>query len=141
MYIYSGIIVSLFVLGFTRSFFFYWVCSKCSQALHDNMFSNIIRATMHFYNTNPSGECGQQCSLPLGTTEGTLRSDPPFPSLHPSMQPLALTRLGRAVESESQTRKTSGRPACRCIYMSGALCTYTQMHTPHTPLPRQTTLP
>lgn len=56
VYIYSVIIVSLFVLAFTRSFVFYWVCSRCSQALHDLMFSRIIRATMHFFNTNPSGE-------------------------------------------------------------------------------------
>ncbi|KAE8737217.1 ABC-transporter, subfamily C member 16, partial [Frankliniella occidentalis] len=54
IYIYTAIIVCLFVLGFTRSFFFYWVCSRSSQALHDNMFANIIRATMHFFNTNPS---------------------------------------------------------------------------------------
>ncbi|KAJ1523375.1 hypothetical protein ONE63_001242 [Megalurothrips usitatus] len=66
VYIYTGIIVALFVLAFTRSFFFYWVCARCSQALHDSMFGNIIRATMHFFNTNPSGRILNRFSKDLG---------------------------------------------------------------------------
>lgn len=43
------------MIGLTRSFVFYCVCMRCSQRLHDFMFGALIRASMRFFDTNPSG--------------------------------------------------------------------------------------
>lgn len=51
----SVIVFSIFVIGIIRSFSFYSICLKSSQRLHDRIFSALIRASMRFFDTNPSG--------------------------------------------------------------------------------------
>ncbi len=38
-----------------RTFAFFSVCLKASTKLHDNLFRGVTRATMQFFNRNPSG--------------------------------------------------------------------------------------
>lgn len=52
---YSILIWSIFFISLTRSFAFYSICIRCSQRLHDFMFGALIRASMRFFETNPSG--------------------------------------------------------------------------------------
>lgn len=54
--VYCGLIIALFLLALTRSIVFYNICIRCSQKLHDLMFSKICRTHMSFFHKNPSGE-------------------------------------------------------------------------------------
>jgi len=56
IYIYSGLILATFFLALFRSYLFFNVCMRASVNLHNSMFSSITRATMYFFNTNPSGK-------------------------------------------------------------------------------------
>lgn len=53
--IYTVLVISLIVAIFVRSAIFVTVCTRASLNLHNRMFDAIIRATMHFFNTNSSG--------------------------------------------------------------------------------------
>ncbi|KAJ1525502.1 hypothetical protein ONE63_010311 [Megalurothrips usitatus] len=72
VYIYSAIIGFLLLVTLVRTVAYFWICSRCSQALHDLMFSNVIRATMLFFNTNPSGRILNRFSKDLGSIDEAL---------------------------------------------------------------------
>lgn len=55
MYIYSTLMVLLIVFTMVRVFVFFNVCMRASTNLHNNMFQNITRASMGFFNTNSAG--------------------------------------------------------------------------------------
>lgn len=57
IYIYTAFIIGCIVLTTFRAMFFYKVCMNASKNLHNSMFSNVIQATMRFFDTNASGEC------------------------------------------------------------------------------------
>jgi ATP-binding cassette subfamily C (CFTR/MRP) protein 4 len=56
IYIYTAVTVGTVVATLARSFAFFSVCMRASIHLHDSMFRSITRATMYFFNTNPSGK-------------------------------------------------------------------------------------
>jgi len=56
IYIYTAVTVGTVVITLVRSFTFFNVCMRASVNLHDLMFRSITRATMYFFNTNPSGK-------------------------------------------------------------------------------------
>ncbi|XP_043465525.1 ATP-binding cassette sub-family C member 4-like [Leptopilina heterotoma] len=66
IYVYIGIVSSIFVIGFTRSYAFYRLCMRASQRLHDMVFSALIRTGMRFFDTNPSGRILNRFSKDLG---------------------------------------------------------------------------
>lgn len=66
IYVYTGLIVGLFVVALARSLLFYKLAMWSSQALHDMLFNNIIRATMRFFDTNPSGRILNRFSKDIG---------------------------------------------------------------------------
>lgn len=72
IYIYTGIVVSIFVFGLTRSFAFYTVCLRCSQRLHDLVFGALIRTSMRFFDTNPSGRILNRFSKDMGAIDELL---------------------------------------------------------------------
>lgn len=72
MYIYTGILVALFVAAIARSLIFYKTCMRSSQSLHDRMFSNLIRTSMRFYDTNPSGRILNRFSKDMGAIDELL---------------------------------------------------------------------
>lgn len=72
IYIYTGIVLSIFLVGIIRSQVFYKTCMTCSQRLHDMMFSALIRTGMRFFDTNPSGRILNRFSKDMGTIDELL---------------------------------------------------------------------
>ncbi|XP_055710935.1 probable multidrug resistance-associated protein lethal(2)03659 [Phlebotomus papatasi] len=71
--ILNGCLVgSIFLLAIIRSIGFYEVCIKASQELHNSMFKGVIGATMHFFETNPSGRILNRFSRDLGSVDELL---------------------------------------------------------------------
>ncbi|XP_023313499.1 multidrug resistance-associated protein 4-like [Trichogramma pretiosum] len=55
IYLYTFLVLAVFCIGMLRSIIFYVGCMTCSQRLHDLAFSALIRASMRFFDQNPSG--------------------------------------------------------------------------------------
>jgi ATP-binding cassette subfamily C (CFTR/MRP) protein 4 len=55
IYVYSGLVASVVLLSVCSVICFFAVCMRASIHLHNAMFSGITRATMWFFNNNPSG--------------------------------------------------------------------------------------
>ncbi|KAB0797835.1 hypothetical protein PPYR_09004 [Photinus pyralis] len=72
IYGYGGIILMIAILTIFRNFSFYTICMRSSERLHYNMFSSIIRGTMRFFNTNPSGRILNRFSKDMGLIDDML---------------------------------------------------------------------
>jgi ABC-type multidrug transport system fused ATPase/permease subunit len=72
LYIYTSIVTTLFVVTIIRSFAFYKYCMRCSSSLHNSMFNSIIRTSMHFFHTNPSGRIMNRFSKDMGSVDELL---------------------------------------------------------------------
>lgn len=56
IYIFAIITLGMIIFTLLRSFAFVTMCINISLNLHNYMFNGITRATMYFFNTNPSGK-------------------------------------------------------------------------------------
>ncbi|KAI4464485.1 atp-binding cassette sub-family c [Holotrichia oblita] len=74
IYIYSGITIATIIISLVRSFAFFKTCMRSSIRLHNRMFENITRATMRFFNTNPSGRILNRFSKDMGAIDELLPS-------------------------------------------------------------------
>lgn len=72
IYCYSFSMLIVLYLVFQRSFAFFQMCLKASRNLHDKLFRGITRATMYFFNTNPSGRILNRFSKDIGSIDTTL---------------------------------------------------------------------
>lgn len=72
IYSYTAIVVAIFFFGITRSLTFYKLCMRCSQRLHDFMFGALIRSSMRFFDTNPSGRILNRFSKDMGAIDELL---------------------------------------------------------------------
>ncbi|CAK9828719.1 Probable multidrug resistance-associated protein lethal(2)03659 [Anthophora retusa] len=72
VYVYTGLIVFTIVITLTRSISFFTACMRASIRLHDRMFECISRATMRFFNTNPSGRVLNRFSKDMGAIDELL---------------------------------------------------------------------
>ncbi|XP_029164699.1 probable multidrug resistance-associated protein lethal(2)03659 [Nylanderia fulva] len=72
VYIYTTIVLSIFLIGIIRSIAFYKTCMTCSQRLHDMMFGALIRTGMRFFDTNPSGRILNRFSKDMSTVDESL---------------------------------------------------------------------
>lgn len=72
IYYYSFSMMIVLYLVFQRSFAFFIMCLKASRNLHDKLFRGITRATMYFFNTNPSGRILNRFSKDIGSIDTTL---------------------------------------------------------------------
>ncbi|XP_050579550.1 probable multidrug resistance-associated protein lethal(2)03659 isoform X2 [Bombus affinis] len=72
MYVYTGLIVSTVIITIVRSITFFSTCMRASIKLHDRMFRCISRATMKFFNTNPSGRVLNRFSKDMGAIDEVL---------------------------------------------------------------------
>jgi ATP-binding cassette subfamily C (CFTR/MRP) protein 4 len=74
IYIFSGIIALTVVMFLSRSFLFFNVAMRASRHLHNAMFEGVSRATMYFFNTNPSGRILNRFSKDMGQVDEILPS-------------------------------------------------------------------
>lgn len=63
---YSALIFSLFISAFFRVICLYLICLRCSIKLHETIFSNLLRAPMLFFETNPTGRVLNRFTRDLG---------------------------------------------------------------------------
>ncbi|CAG9575824.1 unnamed protein product [Danaus chrysippus] len=72
IYIWGAAILGCILLTTGRSILFLYVCMKSSIKLHNQMFSNILSATMRFFDTNPSGRILNRFSKDMGVVDEIL---------------------------------------------------------------------
>ncbi|KAJ8716036.1 hypothetical protein PYW08_013321 [Mythimna loreyi] len=72
IYIWAATIFGCIITTSGRSFMFLWVCMRSSIKLHNQMFSNILSATMRFFDTNPSGRILNRFSKDMGIVDEVL---------------------------------------------------------------------
>lgn len=72
LYIYGGLIVSLFIFALLRSMLFYKLAMISSQKLHDSIFFSVINASMRFFDTNPGGRILNRFSKDIGSVDEML---------------------------------------------------------------------
>ncbi|XP_046428414.1 ATP-binding cassette sub-family C member 4-like [Neodiprion fabricii] len=72
IYIYTGCIVGSILVLTLRSMMFVTVCMNASRNIHNSMFANLLRATMRFFNTNPSGRILNRFSKDVGAMDELL---------------------------------------------------------------------
>jgi ATP-binding cassette, subfamily C (CFTR/MRP), member 4 len=69
IYIFSALTAMTVILTLSRSFFFFNVAMRASRYLHNAMYEGITKATMFFFNTNPSGRILNRFSKDIGERE------------------------------------------------------------------------
>ncbi|XP_059486251.1 probable multidrug resistance-associated protein lethal(2)03659 [Neocloeon triangulifer] len=72
IFIFTGLMVGVIVFSLGRTFLFFRVCMRASVNLHDSMFNSITRATMAFFNANPSGRVLNRFSKDMGAIDELL---------------------------------------------------------------------
>ncbi|CAG9860398.1 unnamed protein product [Phyllotreta striolata] len=72
MWIYTIFIFSSVIFLTLRSFLYYIICMKASKVLHNKMFTNVLRAPMRFFDTNPSGRILSRFSKDMGAMDELL---------------------------------------------------------------------
>jgi len=55
IYIFSGLTGGCFIFIIMGTMQFFYICTKSSKVLHQNMFSAILRSPMSFFDQNPVG--------------------------------------------------------------------------------------
>ncbi|XP_043470122.1 ATP-binding cassette subfamily C member 4-like [Leptopilina heterotoma] len=69
IYIYSALICCAAIIIYIKYFCYYDMCLRSSINLHSNMFYNIIRASMLFFHSNPSGRIINRFSKDIGLVD------------------------------------------------------------------------
>lgn len=72
LYFFGVLVILLFVVALIRSMLFYKLAMNSSQKLHDVMFTNILKAPMRFFDTNPSGRILNRFSKDMGAVDELL---------------------------------------------------------------------
>ncbi|KAF5273657.1 hypothetical protein FQR65_LT04657 [Abscondita terminalis] len=72
IYVYTVLILIAIVLTTFRSALFLKICMNASRGLHNTMFNNILKATMRFFDTNPSGRILNRFSKDMGAVDEIL---------------------------------------------------------------------
>lgn len=66
IYEYSAVMIATIILAVFHCIFFFIFFMHASIHLHDNIFSQLLQATMKFFNTNPTGRILNRFSKDLG---------------------------------------------------------------------------
>lgn len=74
IYIFTALTIGTVLITLSRSFMFFNVAMRASKRLHDAMFSGVTRASMFFFNTNPSGRILNRFSKDIGQIDEILPS-------------------------------------------------------------------
>ncbi|XP_061403043.1 ATP-binding cassette sub-family C member 4-like [Musca vetustissima] len=86
--IYSVLIAAVVIMIILRCYLFLKTCMHASKVLHERMFSSILKATMRFFDTNPSGRILNRFSKDMGAMDESL------PRFMSEFTHLALVMLG-----------------------------------------------
>ena len=70
--IYGCLIIACMFITIIRSILFIKNCMTSSINLHNSMFSSILRGTMRFFDTNPSGRILNRFSKDIGAIDELL---------------------------------------------------------------------
>ena len=68
--VYIGLTLLGVVIRFTRSQLYRQVTMSSSRALHDQMYTAVIRSPVLFYDSNPKGRILNRFSGDIGATDG-----------------------------------------------------------------------
>ncbi|XP_015609831.1 multidrug resistance-associated protein 4 [Cephus cinctus] len=74
LWIYGAFVALSFVGTTLRNIFFYRICMNASRNLHDLMFSCILKAPMHFFDSHSSGRILNRFSKDIGAVDEILPS-------------------------------------------------------------------
>lgn len=69
IYVYTIIMLSLFVIAAARSVVFFKFCKNVSQNLHCKMFDRLISTSMRFFDENPVGRITNRFTKDLGAVD------------------------------------------------------------------------
>lgn len=72
IYIFTGIVVLTVAVTLSRSFLFFSAAMRSSTSLHNSMFKGLSHASMHFFNTNPTGRILNRFSKDMGQVDEIL---------------------------------------------------------------------
>ncbi|XP_022166661.1 multidrug resistance-associated protein 4-like isoform X2 [Myzus persicae] len=70
--VFTATTIIIIITAAIRSVLFVSVCMKASMTLHNNMFKALTKATIYFFNTNPSGRILNRFSKDIGTIDELL---------------------------------------------------------------------
>lgn len=72
IYIYTGLIIGVFVWAFSSCMLFYKLAMNSSKNLHNSMFLSVIRAPLRFFEATPSGAILNRFSKDIGNIDEPL---------------------------------------------------------------------
>nr|BAN21406.1 ATP-dependent bile acid permease [Riptortus pedestris] len=72
LYIFTALILANIILSILRSTFFFSVCIRISQRLHNEMFTAVSRSPLRFFNENHSGRIINRFSKDIGNIDEVL---------------------------------------------------------------------
>ncbi|XP_060072940.1 ATP-binding cassette sub-family C member 4-like isoform X1 [Ylistrum balloti] len=72
IYIFTGIIVAVFLFGILRALMFFKVAVDASMNLHNSMFNRLLRVPIAFFDTNPVGRILNRFSKDTGHMDDML---------------------------------------------------------------------
>ncbi|XP_049611466.1 ATP-binding cassette sub-family C member 4 [Syngnathus scovelli] len=70
--IYGGLTAATIIFGFVRTILMFNVLVRCTQALHDKMFSAILRTPVRFFDINPIGRVLNRFSKDVGQLDSNM---------------------------------------------------------------------
>ncbi|XP_071838678.1 ATP-binding cassette sub-family C member 4-like isoform X3 [Apostichopus japonicus] len=70
--VYVAFLSCLVIFGFIRTIWLFFICIRASKNLHNQMFSAVIRAPMHFFDTNTSGRILNRFAKDIGLMDENL---------------------------------------------------------------------
>lgn len=74
IYLFTALVTATVIVTLSRIVVFFNMALRASRRLHDSMFIGITHATMHFFNTNPSGRILNRFSKDMGQVDEILPS-------------------------------------------------------------------
>ena len=72
VYLYTALALGSTLLLFLSAFLFFQATINSSRNLHRKMFSSVVRAPVHFFDTNPSGRICNRFSKDIGLMDELL---------------------------------------------------------------------
>lgn len=69
IYIFTALTVATVVITLSRSFIFFNLAVRAAKVLHNAMYMGVTKASMYFFNTNPSGRILNRFSKDMGQVD------------------------------------------------------------------------